>query len=91
MPDESKMQIIEVDMRGQVCPSTLLVAMDNLNKHREELQNGEIRLAIKTDNREATMTIPGTAESMGYAVQVKIMEGYYQIEICAAASADDRL
>ena len=91
MPDERKVQIIEVDMRGQVCPSTLLVAMDNVNKLREELQDGAVRLAIKTDNREATMTIPGTAESMGYAVQVKNMEGYYQIEICSAASADDKL
>ena len=79
--ENSNSQTIEIDMRGQVCPSTLLVAMDNMNKQQAGLKNGSLRLLIKTDNREATNTIPGTAESMGYSVQVTSMDGYYQIEI----------
>ncbi len=81
MDDDSRVQTINIDMRGQVCPSTLLVAMDNLNKHRETIQDGSVRLRIQTDNREATTTIPTTAENMGYDVHVSNMEGYYQIEI----------
>jgi len=91
MTDDSKMQTIDIDMRGQVCPSTLLVAMDNLNKHREALQGGSVRLQIQTDNREATTTIPTTAENMGYDVQVRNLEGYYQIEISSSASTNDNL
>lgn len=91
MNDKSIMQTIEVDMRGQVCPSTLLVTMDSLNKYREGLRKGELLLAIKTDNREATTTIPGTAESMGYVAHVRNIEGYYQIEICSSSSVNENL
>jgi len=33
-------EIIEIDMRGQVCPACLLVAMDTMNKHRDPLNKG---------------------------------------------------
>ena len=91
MDDDSRGQTIDIDMRGQVCPSTLLVSMDNLNKYREALQGGSARLRIKTDNREATTTIPTTAENMGYVVQVRNLGGYYQIEISSSGSANDNL
>ena len=91
MNNDGKAQTVEVDVRGQVCPSTLLVAMDSLNKNRDGIRDGLVCLSIKTDNREATSTIPGTAESMGYAVQVSNMEGYYQIDICSSPLADDNL
>ena len=66
-------------MRGQVCPSTLLVAMDTMNRHRQELQNGSVKLCIKTDNREAITTIPATAQNMGYYTKVTKEQGCYEI------------
>lgn len=72
-------EIIEIDMRGQVCPACLLVAMDMMNKHREALNKGLEELCIKTDNREATTTIPSTARNMGYSVTVNKLESYYLI------------
>jgi TusA-related sulfurtransferase len=74
-------KIIDIDMRGQVCPACLLVAMDNINKNRDVLKAGEAMLCIKTDNREATTTIPTTAQNMGYAVNVEKKESYYLISI----------
>lgn len=66
-------------MRGQVCPACLLVAMDKLNRHREPLKKGLEKLCIKTDNREATTTIPATARNMGYSVTVTKIDSFYQI------------
>ncbi len=74
-------KIIEVDMRGQVCPSTLLVALDNINRNRKELSSGMVKLLIKTDNRDATTTIPGTAENMGYKTEVVPRDGFYELLI----------
>jgi TusA-related sulfurtransferase len=74
-------EIIEVDMRGQVCPSTLLVALDSINQNQEELNSSAVKLLIKTDNRDATTTIPGTAENMGYEIEVIPQDGFYDILI----------
>lgn len=79
MSEESHLEIIDIDMRGQVCPATLLVALDAINKHGPGLQDGTKRLCIKTDNRDATNTIPGIVRNMGYAVSVTAKEAYYQI------------
>ena len=68
-------------MRGQVCPSTLLVAMDNINQNQEKLNSHKVKLLIKTDNRDATTTIPGTAENMGYKTEVTQQDGFYEILI----------
>ena len=76
---EAAQRIIDIDMRGQVCPATLLVAMAALNQNRTLLLSGEARLCIKTDNREATATIPTTAENMGYEVKVTKLESCYNI------------
>jgi len=80
MTDETP-RIIEIDMRGQVCPSTLLVALNSIDLNRHELRNGKAKLLIRTDNRDATTTIPGTAENMGYRIEVADREGYYEILI----------
>ncbi|MDO9042301.1 MAG: sulfurtransferase TusA family protein [Desulfocapsaceae bacterium] len=74
-------KLINLDMRGQVCPACLLVAMDALNRHRDALNNGLETLCIKTDNREATTTIPTTARSMGYPATVTRIDSFYQISI----------
>ncbi len=75
--EKNEPQTIEFDIRGQICPSTLLIALRELNTHRERLRRGEVRLAFRTDNRDATVTIPDAAENMGYGVQVtKTDDGY---------------
>lgn len=80
MAEQTRQQVIEVDMRGQICPACLLVAMDHLNRNRAILQSGMARLCIKTDNRAATNTIPETAKNMGY--QVKVSKEATCYEIC---------
>lgn len=79
MQDVVEQKVIDIDMRGQVCPACLLVAMDKLNKNRDVLKNGTVKLCIQTDNREATTTIPTTAKNMGYNVRVTKKESFYQI------------
>lgn len=79
MDKSSEQKVVDIDMRGQVCPACLLVAMDMMNKNRDVLKSGETILCIKTDNREATTTIPTTAKNMGYNVKVSKKDTYYQI------------
>lgn len=81
MKNEPAAKIIQVDMRGQVCPSTLLVAMDSLNRYASDLQSGALRLLIITDNREALHTIPVTAENMGYAAQITNTASHFELLI----------
>ncbi|MFH1215626.1 MAG: sulfurtransferase TusA family protein [Pseudomonadota bacterium] len=79
MNDKPEQKKIDIDMRGQVCPACLLVAMAQMNTNRDVLQSGAARLCIKTDNREAINTIPTTAQNMGYSCRVKKKENYYEI------------
>lgn len=68
---------IEHDIRGQICPANLLIALKSMNTHREELRLGQVRLLFRTDSRDATLTIPDAAANMGYAVSVtKEPDGY---------------
>lgn len=72
---------IELDIRGQICPSTLLVALREMNNNIDELNSGCARLFIKTDNRDCTNTIPEAAENMGFQVTVSKSAGAYTILI----------
>lgn len=75
------MDSLEFDIRGQLCPSTLLVALREMNAHVERLNRGTLKLCFLIDNREATVTIPESASNMGYAVSVDKRDGYYRIEV----------
>lgn len=79
---------IEVDMRGQVCPSTLLIALDRANTNKAALRSGAAVLVIKTDNRDATATIPGAMKNMGYESIITKESGYYEIVIGIAPGKD---
>ncbi|PLX48471.1 MAG: sulfurtransferase TusA family protein [Desulfobulbaceae bacterium] len=81
---DKKQKNIEIDMRGQVCPSTMLVALEAINKYGDELHGGMEQLCILTDNREATNTIPDIAVNMGYAVQVDRQDSFYRITLSCA-------
>ncbi len=76
------MNIVEFDLRGQLCPSTLLVALKEINAHAGALGQGKEKLCFMIDNRDATITIPEFASNMGYAVTVGKKDGYYYIEVC---------
>ena len=72
---------IDHDIRGQVCPSSLLVALREMNTHQEGLRRHAVCLRFLTDNRDCVTTIPESARSMGYACEVSRQEGFYLIEV----------
>jgi TusA-related sulfurtransferase len=72
---------IEFDIRGQVCPSTLLVALREINAHQQELRERGVRLRFLTDNRDCLTTIPESVKSMGYAFEARREGGCYVIEV----------
>jgi TusA-related sulfurtransferase len=72
---------IDIDIRGQVCPSTLLVALREMNTNQQGLRDRTLRLRFLSDNRDCVTTIPESARSMGYAAEVRREEGSYVIEV----------
>jgi TusA-related sulfurtransferase len=77
------MEVKEIDMRGQICPSSLLTALREINSNKMALRSGALRLSLLSDNRDSTATIPESAANMGYGVSV-IKEGdYYRIDVFA--------
>lgn len=83
MKESSPEKIIAHDIRGQICPSCLLFTLREVNALRSDLKEGNIKILIKTDNRNATSTIPDAVSSMGYDYRVTKKDGYYEIEIMA--------
>lgn len=79
------METIKIDMRGLMCPSTLLTALREINANKLALKSGGLRLSFLTDNRDATVTIPDAATSMGYEVCVIKEDGCYCIDIYTEA------
>lgn len=72
-------QTIEFDISGQICPSTLLVALREINRNINELNAGRVQLVFKTDNRDCTNTIPEAAGNMGLTVDVRKDDSCYTI------------
>lgn len=84
MKNKHSDNVIVHDIRGQICPSCLLFTLREINEHREILKNDNGKIIIKTDNRDATATIPKAITNMGYDFAVEKKDGYYTIEITAA-------
>lgn len=82
MGDDNQ-RLIELDLRGQICPSTLLRALKEMNVYRQELKNGSVKLLFKTDNRDSTITIPDSAANMGYEASVTKEADYYRIVVAS--------
>ena len=78
------LNIIKYDICGQICPSTLLTALQEINKYSQQLEDSTVKLAFKTDNRDAINTIPEAASNMGYKVTVTKKEDHYLVEIGGA-------
>ena len=73
--------IIEYDIRGQICPATLLTALREINRHAQSLRKGEVSLLFLTSNRDSTHTIPDSAANMGFHAVVTARDGYYEIAV----------
>lgn len=74
-------ETIELDIRGQVCPSCLLLALREVNKHHAALHAGSSRLVVLIDSRDATGTIPEAVRNMGLVAQVEKVDGHYRVLI----------
>ena len=74
-----------IDLRGQICPSTLLIALREVNQSKSELKAGSLALVYLSDNRSSTTHITDAVGSMGYTVTVEKDQGYYRIRICGCA------
>ena len=81
MRNQEPENIIIHDIRGQICPSCLLFTLREVNEQKSALKNSNLQILIKTDNRDATTTIPDAISSMGYDSTVEKKEGYYEIRI----------
>jgi hypothetical protein len=74
-------KLIELNILGQVCPACLLVALNELNMQSKSLKKGTTELVIRTDHRDATRTIPESARAMGFDVDLKKIDTYYEIRV----------
>jgi TusA-related sulfurtransferase len=72
-------EVLTFDICGQICPSTLLIALREINRHIGDLQAGRVQLLFKTDNRDCTNTIPEAAGNMGLKVDVRKADFCYSI------------
>jgi len=68
---------VSVDVRGFVCPSSLLVALRELNKYRESLRTEDFTMELMVDNHDSTNRICDAVKSMGYDFQIsEVGHGY---------------
>ncbi len=75
------MNVIKFDIRSQICPATLLIALNEINRHSLQLDDGTVKLIFLTDNRDALTTIPESVTNMGYSVNVTKDANFYSIEV----------
>ena len=75
------MQTIDIDISGQICPSCLLLTLKVLNHNAAALRAGSAEIVVTTDDRQATTTIPATAERMGFCTEVSCLDGGYRIRV----------
>ncbi len=76
-----KPDIVEMDIRGQVCPSAMLSALRGVNRCRKALKSGRGQVVVLTDARSASVTIPRAVKCMGYKVVVEKQGADYRIVI----------
>jgi len=76
------METIELDLCGQICPSSLLTALKEVNQRKDALRQGVIELVILTDNLDSTNRVSEAIDNMGYNVVVADQQHHYRISIC---------
>jgi TusA-related sulfurtransferase len=72
---------IDIDIRGHICPSCLLLTLRALNQNGEALRAGTTEIAVVTDDRQATTTIPAMTDRMGFCTEVARIDNGYRIRI----------
>jgi len=75
------MRIINIDIRGQICPSCLLLTLREINSNGATIRAGGVEVVVLTDDRLATTTIPATADRMGFRTEVARLDDAYRIRI----------
>ena len=74
-------QVVTLDLRGQVCPASLLLTLRKVNEIKDTIQKGAVRLDVLTDNRDSVGTISEAAFNMGFQVSSEKQEGHYVMAI----------
>ncbi|MCP5277649.1 MAG: sulfurtransferase TusA family protein [Thiobacillus sp.] len=74
-------ETIDIDIRGQLCPSCLLLTLRELNQHVTAIRAGDTEVVVVTDDRQATATIPAAADRMGLMAQVDRLDELYRIRV----------
>ena len=74
-------KIIEMDIRGQLCPSCLLLALKEVNTNIQSIKSGESEINILSDDRHATVTIPDAVAKMGLTTSVEKGSEGFEIRI----------
>ncbi len=77
-------RVIAIDIRGQVCPASLLITLRKINEIKDDIQKCGARLEVLTDNRDSVGTISEAAFNMGYGVGTEKQDGHYRMVISAA-------
>jgi hypothetical protein len=78
-------ETIDIDIRGQICPSCLLLTLKTLNQSSAAVRAGRAEIVVRTDDRQATATIPATADRMGFRTEVSRLADSYLIRIFSGA------
>lgn len=74
-------QTIDIDIRGQICPSCLLQTLKELNRCAAAVRAGSTEIVVTTDDRQATSTIPATVTRMGFQTAVSLQDENYRVRI----------
>lgn len=77
----SDIKIKEIDVCGQICPSSLLTSLREVNNHKQSLRDGSLQLDILTDNHDSTNRICEAIDNMGYQVKVEDHNDAFKISI----------
>ena len=78
-------ETIEIDVCGQICPSSLLTSLREVNKHKISLRDGTLQLDILTDNHDSLNRICEAVGNMGYQVEIEDQKGHYKLSIYKTA------
>jgi TusA-related sulfurtransferase len=76
-------QVVTLDIIGQICPASLLITLRKINEIKDAIHQGDLRLDVLTDNRDAVGTISEAVANMGYVLSTEKREGLYVLSISA--------
>ncbi|OEU69690.1 MAG: hypothetical protein BA864_14110 [Desulfuromonadales bacterium C00003093] len=78
---EQKIKTVKIDVCGQICPSTLLTTLREVNTHKTLLRSGELQLVILTDNFDSVNRASEAVGNMGYRIDVLDLKKHFQVTI----------